>query len=150
MINWKKVNQYASSGNPKPPRRIQKTDEEWKELLTTEQFKIARGAGTERAFSGEYCEAHQPGRYACVCCETPLFDSSEKFESQSGWPSFTEPVRDNVIEYVEDHSHGMQRIEVRCNVCKAHLGHVFPDGPKPTGLRYCVNSAPLQLIETAE
>ncbi|HKL19893.1 MAG TPA: peptide-methionine (R)-S-oxide reductase MsrB [Halalkalibaculum sp.] len=147
MIDWKQVKEYASNGNPEPPRRVEKSDEEWKENLTDEQFYVTRKHGTERAGTGEYCEAHQPGLYACICCGTELFDSTDKFESGSGWPSFAEPEKDNVIKYVEDRSHGMHRIEVLCNVCDAHLGHVFPDGPEPTGLRYCVNSASLQLVE---
>lgn len=150
MIDWKQVNKYISNGNPEPPRRVEKTDEEWRQQLTPKQYEVARGHGTEQPFTGEYCEAHQPGLYACICCGTELFNSEEKFESHSGWPSFTEPVQENVIKYVEDLSHGMQRIEVLCNVCDAHLGHVFPDGPPPTGLRYCVNSASLRLVEMAE
>lgn len=147
MIDWNQVNRYASESNPDPPRRVEKNQEEWKEQLTAEQFQITRKKGTERPFSGEYCEAHDPGLYACVCCGTKLFDSTEKFESRSGWPSFTEPVKENVIKYEEDSSHGMHRIEVMCNVCDAHLGHVFPDGPEPTGLRFCINSTSLQLVE---
>ncbi len=150
MIDWKQVNKYISNGNPEPPRRVEKTDEEWRQQLTPKQYEVARRHGTEQPFTGEYCEAHQPGLYACICCGTELFNSEEKFESHSGWPSFTEPVQENVIKYVEDLSHGMQRIEVLCNVCDAHLGHVFPDGPPPTGLRYCVNSASLRLVEMAE
>ena len=147
MVNWKQVNRFAEEGSPEPPRRVEKADEEWKRELTPEQYRVTRKHGTEQPFSGEYCEAHQPGLYACICCETELFDSMEKFESSSGWPSFTEPVRDDVIRYREDRSFGMHRIEVLCNVCDAHLGHVFPDGPEPTGLRYCVNSASLKLLE---
>jgi peptide-methionine (R)-S-oxide reductase len=147
MIDWKQVNRYAAKGNPEPPRRVEKSAEEWKQQLTSEQYQVTREHGTEQPFSGEYCEAHQPGLYACVCCGTELFDSQEKFESRSGWPSFTEPVEDNVIRYKEDFSYGMHRIEVLCNVCDAHLGHVFPDGPEPTGLRYCINSASLKLME---
>lgn len=149
MIDWKKVNEYAAKQNPKPPRKVEKSESEWRDELSEDQFRVTRQHGTERPYSGEYCESHQPGLYACVCCGTELFDSTEKFESSSGWPSFTEPVQENVIKYKEDHSHGMHRIEVLCNVCDAHLGHVFPDGPEPTGLRYCVNSTSLKLIEQA-
>lgn len=147
MTDWKKVQEYAQNGTPEPSRRVEKTEEEWKEELTAEQFQITRKHGTEQPHSGEYCEAHQPGLYACVCCGTELFDSGEKFESGSGWPSFSEPVQENVIQYQMDNSFGMRRIEVLCNVCDAHLGHVFPDGPEPTGLRYCINSASLKLLE---
>ncbi len=147
MIDWEEVKELAKSGNPEPSRRVEKSEEEWKEGLTPEQFRVTRKHGTERAFTGEYCEAHQPGLYACVCCGTELFDSGEKFESGSGWPSFTEPVQGNVVRYESDNSLMMKRIEVLCNVCDAHLGHVFPDGPQPTGLRYCVNSASLELLE---
>lgn len=147
MIDWKQVNRYAANSNPEPPRRVEKPDEEWKKELTDEQFYVTRQHGTERPGTGEYCESHQPGLYACVCCGTELFDSTDKFGSGSGWPSFTEPVEDSVVRYEEDHSMGMHRIEVLCNVCDAHLGHVFPDGPEPTGLRYCVNSASLHLIK---
>lgn len=150
MINWKKVKQLAANGSPEPPRRVEKSEEEWKEQLTEEQFLISRKHGTEKPGTGEYCESHKPGRYACICCGTELFDSTTKFGSGSGWPSFSEPVKENVIRYEEDHSHGMHRIEVLCNVCDAHQGHVFPDGPQPTGLRYCVNSASLQLVEAPD
>lgn len=150
MIKWKDVQEYAKNGTPEPPRRVEKSEEEWKKELTPEQFRITRKHGTERAGTGEYCEAHTPGLYACACCGTELFDSSEKFESGSGWPSFTEPVKDNVIKYINDGSFGINRIEVLCSVCDAHQGHVFPDGPAPTGLRYCVNSASLQLVEEAK
>ncbi len=147
MINWKQVKEYASNGSPEPPRRVEKSEDEWREELTGEQFKITRKAGTDPRFQGEYCEAHEPRLYSCVCCGTELFDSSEKFESGSGWPSFTEPLREDVIKYEKDLGVGMKRIEVQCNVCDAHLGHVFPDGPPPTGLRYCLNSTSLQLEE---
>lgn len=147
MIDWKEVKNLAKNGSPKPPRRVEKSDEEWKQQLTEEQYYVTRQHGTERPGTGEYCESHQPGLYACVCCGTELFDSTEKFESGSGWPSFTEPVKEDTIKYKEDNSMFMQRIEVLCNICDAHLGHVFPDGPKPTGLRYCINSASLLLVE---
>src|SRR5258706_13059915 len=144
-MKWLDVLQYASKGNEAPPRRVEKSDDEWKQLLTPEEFLVWRKNGTERAFSGEYCEAHLPGIYACRCCGTVLFDSRTKFESKSGWPSFTQPVESNVIKYTSDKSFGMTRIEVECNVCDCHLGHVFPDGPAPTGLRFCINSASIKL-----
>jgi len=150
MIDWKQVEEYAKNGSPKPPKRVEKSAEEWKQELTDEEFQVARKHGTERAGTGEYCEAQEPGLYACVCCGTDLFDSSEKFGSGSGWPSFTEPVQDNVIRYENDRSLMMNRVEVLCSVCDAHMGHVFPDGPEPTGLRYCVNSASLELVKEAK
>lgn len=145
-MNWNDVIRYANTGSPKPDNRVEKTEQEWKALLSDEAFRIMRKKGTERAFTGEYCEAHEPGLYACRCCGTPLFDSNLKFESGSGWPSFTEPVKDNVINYVKDTSHGMLRVEVMCNVCDCHLGHVFPDGPPPSGLRFCINSVSIKLV----
>jgi len=144
-MKWLDVLQYASKGNEVPPKRVLKSDDEWRMLLTPEEFQVCRKKGTERAFSGEYCEAHEPGIYACRCCGTVLFDSRTKFESKSGWPSFTEPVEANVIKYSKDKSFGMTRIEVECNVCDCHLGHVFPDGPQPTGLRFCINSLSIKL-----
>jgi peptide-methionine (R)-S-oxide reductase len=146
-MNWTEVIQLAAKGNLKPDRRVEKSDDEWQNQLTPEQYYITRKKGTERAFTGEYCEAHEPGLYACRCCGTPLFDSREKFESGTGWPSFTVPVKENVIKYVNDRSFGMHRVEVMCNVCDGHLGHVFPDGPAPTGLRYCINSASVKLVK---
>jgi methionine-R-sulfoxide reductase len=146
-MTWKDVLDYARNGSPKPDKRVEKTEAEWRELLTTEEFNMTRKKGTERAFTGEYCEAHDPGLYACRCCGTPLFDSRQKFDSGTGWPSFTIPVRDNVINNILDNSHGMSRVEVTCSVCDCHLGHVFPDGPPPSGLRYCINSASVKLVE---
>ncbi len=146
MLTWKNVLHVASTGNPVPPQRVEKSDAEWKKLLTEEEFYVTRKKGTERAFTGEYCEAHDPGLYACRCCGTLLFDSTVKFESGTGWPSFTQPVADNVIAYHKDTSFGMVRVEVTCNVCDGHLGHVFPDGPAPSGLRYCINSASIKLV----
>lgn len=145
-MTWKDVLTYATKGNLTPDKRVVKSDSEWQQLLTPEQFYVTRKKGTERAFTGEYCEAHEPGLYACRCCDTPLFDSRQKFESGTGWPSFTIPVKENVIKYEDDSSFGMHRIEVMCNVCDCHLGHVFPDGPRPTGLRYCINSASIKLV----
>ena len=124
--------------------KIRKSEEEWRAQLTPEQFQVTRQHGTERPFSGEYCMSKQPGKYACVCCGLLLFDAGTKFDSGTGWPSFTQPVNDDVVEYVEDNSYGMRRVEVRCARCEAHLGHVFPDGPPPTGLRFCMNSVSLK------
>ena len=147
MLKWIDILRLAGKGNLLPPQRIEKSEEEWKKILTPEQFQITRRKGTERAFSGEYCEAHTPGLYACVCCDTLLFDSTVKFESGTGWPSFTQAVKENVIKYHKDSSYGRVRVEVMCNVCDGHLGHVFPDGPEPSGLRYCINSASIKLQE---
>ncbi len=144
-MNWNDVLNFAKK-NPVPDRRVEKTDEEWKKQLTPEEYQITRGKGTERPFTGEYCESHEPGLYACRCCGTPLFDSTQKFESGTGWPSFTEPVKENVIKYEKDTSFGMFRVEVMCNVCDCHLGHVFPDGPPPSGLRFCINSASVKRV----
>ena len=148
-MNWNDLLQVTKN-NPAPPRRVEKTDEEWKRLLTPEQYRVARQHGTERPFSGEYCESYSPGLYTCVCCGTELFNSSVKFNSGTGWPSFTEPVKDNVVRYKTDDSYFMQRVEVLCNVCDAHLGHVFSDGPVPTGLRFCINSVSLKKEEEKE
>ena len=143
MIDWNAVLRFASAGNPKPEARVELSEDEWRKKLTPDQFRVARQKGTERPFSGEYCEAHEPGRYVCVCCRTLLFDSSLKFDSGTGWPSFTQPSSESAVSYHRDDSHGMIRVEVCCNVCDAHLGHVFPDGPPPSGLRYCINSVSL-------
>lgn len=147
LMKWSDVLLYAKGGSPKPDKIIVKSDDEWKKQLKPDEFAILRKKGTERAFTGEYCEAHEPGLYACRGCGTPLFDSRQKFESGTGWPSFTIPVKDNVIKYEGDSSYGMYRVEVMCNVCEGHLGHVFPDGPEPTGLRYCINSASIKLVQ---
>ena len=150
MLKWNDVLRIAKQGNPPPERRFEKSEAEWKKILSPEQYQVTRKKGTERAFTGEYCEAHDPGLYACRCCGTLLFDSSLKFESGTGWPSFTQPYQENAIAYHNDSSYGMDRIEVTCNSCDAHLGHIFPDGPKPTGLRYCINSASIVLAESAK
>jgi peptide-methionine (R)-S-oxide reductase len=128
-----------------PSDRLPTTDAEWRERLTPTQFEVARKAGTERAFTGEYWDCHDNGTYVCACCDAPLFSSATKFESGTGWPSFYEPVEGDAVEEDVDKSHGMVRTEARCRNCGAHLGHVFPDGPRQTGLRYCMNSASLKL-----
>ena len=119
----------------------------WKDKLSSEQFYITRKGGTERPFSGKYLDNKENGIYVCVCCEIELFDSDKKYNSNSGWPSFTEPLSDHLIKSLEDRSHFMVRIEVRCNNCDAHLGHVFPDGPGQNGLRYCINSLSLDFTK---
>ena len=144
MLKWPDVIAFATRGNPSPPRRVEKSEQEWREQLTPEEFRVTRQAGTERAFSHASCELFAPGRYRCACCGTLLFDAGEKFDSGTGWPSFTQPVAQDVVAYRSDDSHGMQRIEAACNVCDAHLGHVFPDGPPPSGLRYCMNGLALR------
>ena len=133
-----------------PREQLPHTDDEWREQLSPEQFVVTRQAGTERAFTGEYWDCHDDGTYECVCCGQPLFSSDTKYESGTGWPSFFEALDAGAVEEVVDTSHGMVRTEARCSNCGAHLGHVFPDGPRPTGQRYCMNSASLKLDKSAQ
>lgn len=147
MLTWKDIINYSVKGNPLPDKRVEKTEKEWQDLLTPEQYRITRNKGTEAPHSGALCSTHEEGKYNCICCEAPLFDSTIKFNSGTGWPSFTQPIKENAIKYHKDTTFGMVRVEVMCNTCDAHLGHVFPDGPEPSGLRYCINSASMQIVK---
>lgn len=146
-LQWKDVLKFAREGNPKPDHKVARSEAEWRQQLSPEQYRVTRQAGTERAFSSEMCGLFEPGLYSCLCCETLLFDASEKFDSGTGWPSFTQPITLNAIAYHADDSYGTTRIETVCNTCDAHLGHVFPDGPPPSGLRYCMNAVALKKVK---
>jgi peptide-methionine (R)-S-oxide reductase len=147
MLTWKKIIHFSLKGNPTPNRRVEKTAAAWKAQLTQEQFRITREKGTEQAHSGALCSIYDSGKYRCVCCHSPLFDATIKFNSGTGWPSFTQPIAENAIQYKKDTAFGMIRVKVMCSSCDAHLGHVFPDGPEPSGLRYCINSESM-ILET--
>lgn len=125
--------------------KVNKTDQEWREELTPEQYQVCRQKGTERAFTGKYHDCKESGTYRCICCGRELFSSGAKFDSGTGWPSFYEPISEGAVKTERDTGHGMVRTEVMCGACDAHLGHVFDDGPEPTGLRYCINSVSLRL-----
>lgn len=126
-------------------RKVEKSDAEWRAILSPEQFEVLRRQGTERPFSGQYATTKTPGRYHCAGCGAPLFSSQHKYDSGSGWPSYWQPLQPDAVETTEDHRHGMRRVEVHCARCGGHLGHVFGDGPPPTGQRYCINSLSLRL-----
>lgn len=143
MLTWTEVLKISKSGNPTSKPKIVKTLDQWQAILPAETFRVARKAATERPFSHSSCQSFDPGRYCCACCDELLFDATEKFDSGTGWPSFTQPISREAIGYHADYGLGMVRIEVVCNICDAHLGHVFPDGPPPGGLRYCINGVSL-------
>ena len=147
---WRDVVAQADGAAAPPDRRVTKSDAEWRQQLTPDQYRVTRQHGTERPFSSQMCSLFEPGIYACICCGTQLFDASQKFESGTGWPSFTAPLKDNVIAYKVDRSYGMERVETLCATCDAHLGHVFPDGPPPTGLRYCMNAVALDKVKDGQ
>jgi len=148
-LKWPEVLNLAKNGNPAPERRVVGTEAEWRRQLSPEEYHVTREAGTERPFSSEMCALFEPGIYACLCCGTVLFDASNKFESGTGWPSFTEPLASGLVAYRFDGPAFLKRVETVCNTCDAHLGHVFPDGPAPGGLRFCMNAVALRKVSPA-
>ena len=153
MSQTVRVRVFDKSGNlvgPIEMPRVEKSDEEWRQQLTREQYDVARGKGTERPFCGTLLDNKRQGIYTCICCGLPLFTSSSKFNSGTGWPSFFQPVASENVVNEEDRSYGMRRVEILCARCDCHLGHVFDDGPRPTGLRYCVNSESLAFTDEGE
>jgi len=146
MLCWKDVLIYAKYGNPEPPRHVRRSEAEWAQCLVPAQYQVLREATTEPPYRNAYCRSYEPGRYACAGCGSPLFAAETKYHAISGWPSFRQPAARAAIRYAFDENFHMQRIEARCNVCDGHLGHVFADGPAPAGLRYCINSASLVLL----
>jgi peptide-methionine (R)-S-oxide reductase len=144
MLTWLDIENFVTNGNPPANHRVVKTGVKWRSLLPNDVYEVTRNAGTERPFSSPMCSHFEPGVYACACCGTLLFDSTEKFDSGTGWPSFTQPIEENSVAYFNDDSMSSMRVEVTCNTCDAHLGHVFPDGPAPSKLRYCVNALSLK------
>ncbi|WP_426058634.1 peptide-methionine (R)-S-oxide reductase MsrB [Hymenobacter sp. B1770] len=146
VLRWKDIVIFAKYGNPEPPRRVEHPEAEWARLLTPDQYQVLRQHATEPPYRNAYCRSYEPGEYVCAGCGSQLFAATEKYHAISGWPSFRQPRAPNAIRYAFDDSFSMQRIEARCNVCDGHLGHVFPDGPAPGGLRYCMNSASLKRL----
>ncbi|NML63911.1 peptide-methionine (R)-S-oxide reductase MsrB [Hymenobacter sp. RP-2-7] len=146
MLHWRDILTYARYSNPEPPMRVVLTEAEWQARLPPAQYRVLRQQHTEPPYRNAFCRSYEPGVYACAGCGSLLFDSATKYHAISGWPSFTQPLAKNALGYYFDDSHRMQRVEVRCNVCGGHLGHVFPDGPAPSGVRYCLNSASLRWL----
>jgi methionine-R-sulfoxide reductase len=144
MLTWQDIEKFVTHANPLANPRVVKTSEQWRSVLPSDVYEVTRNAGTERPFSSPMCVHFESGVYACACCDTLLFDSTEKFDSGTGWPSFTQPIEENAVAYFNDDSMSRSRVEITCNTCDAHLGHVFPDGPAPSRLRYCVNALSLK------
>ena len=146
MLTWQDIENRVLHGNPPANHRVEKTDDQWRKILPSDVHDVTRKAGTEHPFSSPMCAHFEPGFYACACCDTMLFDATQKFDSGTGWPSFTQPLEPNAVAYFSDGSLSSVRIEITCSTCDAHLGHIFPDGPAPSKLRYCVNALSLKRI----